>query len=471
MDILQSAYDPERFREQGHALIDMLADYLTDAQSSRPSQPVIPWRAPDEQYEHWKNFLASPGSPGDFFEKILNESIHLHQSRFMGHQVCPPAPLSALAGLMGGLLNNGMAVYEMGGPVTAIERLLIEKTAQILGFDARQAGGFLTSGGTLANLTALLAARSRYTGAHVWKDGHQKPLALMVSAEAHYCVDRAARIMGWGDAGIIKVPVNERFQMRTDQLETLYQHAMEQGMEVIAVVGSACSTSTGSFDDLAAIGRFCSRRNLWFHVDGAHGAALAFSRKHRSVLAGIETADSVALDYHKMLMTPALTTAVVFRQDADSYRTFSQQAQYLFGETEREWYNVAKRSFECTKLMMSIKVYSLLYTYGETLFENYVDQVMENGRIFAAMIALRPQWELAVEPQCNIVCFRHTPPGLSAESTDEHNLGIRRRILEDGRFYIVQTAIHGHTWLRVTLTNPFTSAVEMEELLGFCEGN
>lgn len=240
-------------------------------------------------------------------------------------------------------------------------------------------------------------------------------------------------------------------------------------MEVIAVVGSACSTSTGSFDDLAAIGRFCHSRNLWFHVDGAHGAALAFSRQHRAVLAGIETADSVALDYHKMLMTPALTTAVVFRQDADSYGTFSQQAQYLFGETEREWYNVAKRSFECTKLMMSIKAYSLLYTYGETLFENYVDQVMENGRIFAAMIEAQPQWELAVQPQCNIVCFRHAPPGLSAEATDEHNLRIRRRILEDGRFYIVQTAIHGHTWLRVTLTNPFTSEGEMEELLLFCE--
>ncbi len=469
MDILHSAYNPEHFREQGHALINLLADYLTDAQSSRPSLPVIPWRAPDEQYKHWKTFLASPGSPDDFFEKILNDSIHLHQSRFMGHQVCPPAPLSALAGLLGGLLNNGMAVYEMGGPATAIERLLIEKTAQVLGFDARQAGGFLTSGGTLANLTALLAARSRYAGAHVWKDGHQKPLALMVSAEAHYCVDRAARIMGWGDAGIIKVPVNERFQMRTDLLEMLYRQALEQGVEVIAVVGSACSTSTGSFDDLAAMSRFCHSRNLWFHVDGAHGAALAFSRQHRAVLAGIETADSVALDYHKMLMTPALTTAVVFRQDADSYGTFSQQAQYLFGETEREWYNVAKRSFECTKLMMSIKAYSLLYTYGETLFENYVDQVMENGRIFAAMIEAQPQWELAVQPQCNIVCFRHAPPGLSAEATDEHNLRIRRRILEDGRFYIVQTAINGHTWLRVTLTNPFTSEGEMEELLLFCE--
>ncbi len=478
MDKLQSVYDPEAFRREGHAMIDMLADYLADAQSDAPSLPVIPWRSPEDQYRFWQADLEStqgtesashpPLCTTHFLNKVLEESIHLHQPRYMGHQVCPPAPAAALAGLLAAFLNNGMAVYEMGGPATAIERLLIGEVARQFGFGP-EADGFLTSGGTLANLTALLAARSRFAGADVWREGHHKPLALMVSEEAHYCVDRAARVMGWGEQGIIRVPVNDSFQMRTELLEPLYREAREKGIEVIAVVGSACTTSTGSFDDLAAIGRFCREHDLWFHIDGAHGAALAYSSVHRSTLHGIETADSVALDFHKMLMTPALTTALVFRKGDDSYHTFSQRAQYLFGEAEREWYNMARRSFECTKLMMSVKAYILLRNYGPGLFEEYVDRVIANAQAFAELAGARPGWQLAMQPQCNIVCFRWNPSQVTGVDADDLNLRIRRAVLEDGRFYIVQTNLYGSTWLRVTLTNPFTSREEMLELLEFCE--
>lgn len=469
MNLLEQAYDPETFRRQGHAVVDMLADYLADSFRPAPALPVIPWRRPEAQLQRWQEDLTTPSDadPLLFLQSVLEESIHLHQPRFMGHQVCPPAPLSALAGLLGGLLNNGMAVYEMGGPATAMERIVVETVARHLGFGP-EADGVLTSGGTLANLTALLSARSRF--ADVWQDGHRHSMALMVSEEAHYCVDRAARIMGWGEQGIIKVPVDVQYRMRAEYLEPLYAEAQSKGIAIIAVVGSACSTSTGSFDDLAAIGAFCARHSLWFHVDGAHGAAPIFSTKYKHLLAGIETADSVALDFHKMLMTPALTTALVFRAGRDSYRTFSQHAQYLFSEQEPEWYNIAKRSFECTKLMMSVKVYILLRTYGVELFAEYVDRVIDNGKVFAALLQERPRWETAIAPQCNIVCFRYLPEGADEAETDAVNRRIRETLLEDGRFYIVQTTLKGRLWLRVTLVNPFTTAREMTELLECCEG-
>lgn len=468
MDSLQRAYDPEAFRQQGHQLVDMLADYLAQALSASPDLPVNCWQTPEQQYLQAAQKLSLPDTLS-WMQSILHDSIHLHHPRFMGHQVCPPAPVTALASMMTALLNNGMAVYEMGAPSTALERLLVEQVAAQLGFDASVASGFLTSGGTLANLTALLAARSYYAGADVWCEGHTQPLALMVSEQAHYCVDRAARIMGWGEQGIIKIPVNERFQLRAELLEPAYQAAQARGVQVIAVVGSACTTSTGSFDDLEAIGRFCRRHGLWFHVDGAHGAAVAFSNRHRHLVQGIEQADSVALDFHKMLMTPALVTALVFRQGERSYRTFSQQAEYLFGRTEPEWYHVGKRSLECTKLMMSVKAWALWQSLGAQVFEAYVDKVIANGAAFAEIIRQRPCWELAVEPQCNIVCFRYCPPCLSHAETDALNGRIRQRVLEDGRFYIVQTTLSHRTWLRVTLVNPFTQAEDMEALLTLCE--
>ena len=465
MDILQSAYDPEKFRALGHQLIDLLADHLATVQDRQV--PATSFTPPDAQAAFWQEDLSKPSdNPIDYFKEILGRSVQVQHPRYMGHQVCPPAPLAALSNLIDGLLNNGMAVYEMGMASSTIEQLVVKEVARHMGL-AQGAGGILTSGGTLANLTALLAARARFGEHPVWTKGHQnKQLALMVSEEAHYCVDRAARIMGWGEAGIIKVPVDTRFRMRAEDLTECLEKAKAEGIEVIAVVGSACSTSTGSFDDLNAIADFCEREQLWFHVDGAHGAALALSPEYKQVVAGIERADSIAMDFHKMLLTPVLATALFFKEEADSYQTFSQRAQYLWAQqTEQEWYNLAKRTFECTKLMMGVKVYALIRTYGFDLWEAYLEKVMQNSFHFAGLIKANPDFELAVEPSCNIVCFRYLHKKANADQLNALNLKIRERLLEDGEFYIVQTQLKGDTYLRVTLTNPHTSSEDLEALL------
>ncbi len=467
-DLLLKAYDPEQFRRQGHELVDLLADYLGDALAGRDER-TLRWQPPEAQYQAWQRDAGRDGgAPLELFEQVLAASVHLQNPRYMGHQMSPPAPVAALVGLLGDFLNNGMGVYEMGAPATALERLVTEAVAARLGMGPA-AGGVLTSGGSLANLTALLAARS-VKGDGVWRHGHRKRLALMVSEEAHYCVDRAARIMGWGEEGIIKVPVDERFRMRTELLPACLQAARERGLQVIAVVGSACTTSTGSFDDLHAIADFCAAHDLWFHVDGAHGGALAFSGAFREVVSGIERADSLALDFHKMLLTPSITTALLFRDGRHAYGTFAQQGQYLWSKDEEaEWYNLAKRTFECTKLMLSVKVYSILRTYGWELFDQYVTRVCDLGRRFGALIRETPDLELATDPACNIVCFRYRPPGMSEEEADTVNQNIRQNLLENGRFYFVQTKLRGHTWQRCTLTNPFTTEEHLRELLGKLE--
>lgn len=462
---MKNAYDPDTFREWGHRLIDELADHLEQSHRGDPV-PAIRWRPPQEELKYWEadreSGLAS--DPMSLFREVLAYSVNLHHPQYAGHQISPPLPVSALAGLVGDLLNNGMGVYEMGAAATAIERVVAREVAGKLGFGPAS-DGVLTSGGSLANLTALLAARS-VKGDGVWKEGQREPLALLVSEEAHYCVDRAVRIMGWGAAGIIKVPVDEQFRMRTEELSTCLERAKKAGRRVIAVVGSACSTSTGAFDDLEAIAAFCQEHGLWFHVDGAHGAPVAFSRKYAHLVRGIEKADSVAMDFHKMLMTPSVTTALLFRDGDDSYRTFQQQGQYLWNrDEEAEWHNLAKRTFECTKLMLSLKVYSILRIYGWELFDQYVTTVIDNGRLFARLIRQHPSLELAVSPQCNIVCFRYVRPGMDSAETDGYNEGIRQKMLEDGSFYIVKTRLHGQTWLRSTLTNPFTEERHLKRLL------
>lgn len=176
------------------------------------------------------------------------------------------------------------------------------------------------------------------------------------------------------------------------------------------------------------------------------------------------------MDFHKMLLTPVLATALVFRNGQHAYRTFAQRAQYLWeGQTEEEWHNMAKRTFECTKYMIGMKVYSLLRTYGTALWTAYVDRVVGNGRLFSQLLQADGRFELAVEPSCNIVCFRYRAEGMDTAGLNALNARIRQRLLEEGQFYMVQTMLRGELFLRVTLTNPFTSEADLRALLQRCE--
>jgi L-2,4-diaminobutyrate decarboxylase len=465
--IIEKVFSSEYFRQQGHALIDQLADYLGRVET-REEDILLPYHRPEVALDFWQKDIEKPllDDASELFQTVVERSIHLHHPRAMGHQVPPPAPMAALAGLVSNVLNNGMAVYEMGMTANGMERVVTDWMAKHLGF-TEKANGLVTSGGTLANLTAMLTARAVKAPTTVWTEGSSDKLAIIVSEQAHYCIDRAARIMGLGTQGIIKVPTDARYKMRTELLEEYYQKATADGFVVFAIVGSCCTTSTGSFDDLEAVADFAEKHNLWFHADGAHGGAAIFSKKYRKILRGVERADSVVIDFHKMMMTPALATALIYRNGADSYHTFQQKAQYLWATTEEDWYSSGKRTFECTKAMIALKTYTLIRLYGEAAFEANVDTLFDLGKNFAQQVRARPLFELAVEPECNIVCFRINDG--SGRDLNELNAKILQKIIEHGRFYFVQTNLHSVVYLRVSLMNPLTNAQDLTELLDTIE--
>lgn len=471
--LLEKAFDPESFRENGHRLIDILADYLIKARSDKELK-VLPWQPPDELAAFWRSDLSRscPQDTGaamaEFCRNLLARSTHLHHPKNMGHQVSAPAPMAALMDLVSALLNNSMAIYEVGPSSTAIEQVIMEWLGQILGM-GKNSGGILTSGGSVGNLTGLLAARQHKTDYDIWEEGFSPEtghLAVMVSSESHYSVARAVKIMGWGKQGIVKIPVNERMEIDPGTLENTFQQAINEGKQVIAVVANACSTSTGSYDPLEPIADFCRTHSLWFHVDAAHGSGAALTSQYKHLLKGIEHADSVVIDFHKMMLCPSLATAVMFKHGANAYETFSQKADYLLDREKRgDWFDIAHRTLECTKKMMSIKVYALLKIYGAELFKDFVTRAYGLAKAFAKLIRGMDDFELALEPASNIVCFRFTPADVSFDELDELNAGICNRLKEDGEYYIVQTVIGGRTYLRATLMNPFTALEDLRQLL------
>ena len=462
-ELLKKVYSPKDFKCNGRQLIDDLAKHLSQVFGENQHR-VIPWKEPNESLAFWKDFLKN-GKSEEFFEQVLKHSTHVHHPKYIGHQISPAAPITLLTAMISAALNNGTAVYEMGLVTNPMERIITELLCDKIGYDDNSSG-FLTSGGTLANLTALLSARKAKVHTDVWNEGHTKPLGIMVSEEAHYCIERAVKIMGLGEQGIIKVPTKSDFSMDISVLESHYQQAIQQGIEVFAIVGSAPSTATGILDNLDLIGSFAQKHKLWYHVDAAHGGAALFSSKYKHTLNGISKSDSVVIDGHKMMMMPGITTALVYKDGSASNATFSQKADYLLEDSkEADWYNSGKRTFECTKNMMALHWFSLLKSYGEEVFDEFVTTLYDLGKVFGKMIMNENRFELATLPMTNIVCFRYSNTQLGTNSLNRINAQIRQELLEDGEFYIVQTKLRGMHYLRVTIMNPFTTEKHLGQLL------
>jgi L-2,4-diaminobutyrate decarboxylase len=465
---IPSTFNPEEFRKEGRKLVDRLSDYLTDALSGK-EMPVLPWKDPDQLAE----FFSFDSAGGDeesldaFIKRIIDNSIHIHHPHYIGHQVTSPLPVAVLVQFCTTLLNNGAAIYEMGPVNMAMERNVIKKFGSLIGY-ATGSDGIFTHGGTAGNLTAMLAARQVKTDYNIWEEGVgnlEKP-AYMISEQAHYSVGRNVKIMGLGDESIVKIPVDRYFRIRTDLLEEIKTVAEKKGVHIISVVASSCSTATGSYDDLEGVADFCEKYNLWMHVDGAHGMGVLFSDKYRNLVKGIERADSVVIDFHKMLLVPALNTLVMFRNGERSYETFAQKASYLFEKSQKNvWYNSAIRTIECTKSALGIIAYAAIKYFGNNYYRQYIDSRYDLAASFAQVIKSDSKLEIAAEPESNIICFRFAPKEYDDISLNRINSEIRDRIIKEGSFYIVQAELDGNIWLRLTIINPVTSLDDLKELL------
>ncbi len=460
---IRHAYDPEQFRADGHRLIDQLADQLGTWQAREGV--VLPWIDPLHARAAWaaKSLRAESGELVEDLMSIARASTALIHPRCMAHQVPPPLPGAALAELVSALLNNGLAIAEMGPAGVPIELAVIRWMANKLGFGSA-AGGVLTSGGSVGNLTALLAMRQAKAGHDAWSAGAHEgpPLAVIVPRDAHYSIARTLHIMGWGDGGAIPANIGETHRLTAHAVEEALAHA--NGRRVIGIVAAACSTAVGMFDPLHELADVADKHGLWLHVDAAHGGGAALSRTEREKLAGIERADSVVWDAHKLMMMPALVTAVLFRNGDHAYEAFAQRASYLFAggdPRERSW-DLGTRTLECTKRMMAIEVWTQLRVHGEELFGAIVDRQVHLARLLAAKVSAAPDFELALAPESNIVCYRYTG---GTGDLDAANRALRQRVVEDGRFYIVGTQLPRGYFLRSTLMNPLIEPSDLDALL------
>jgi L-2,4-diaminobutyrate decarboxylase len=408
-------------------------------------------------------------SLADFLSQYLATTTRLHHPAYLAHQVAVPYYTGALGSLIDGFTNNAMAIYEMGPGAASIEYFVINWMLAKVGWqpaplnrrlardDSPHGGGVLTHGGSLANLTALLIARNQ-VAPEAWEMGVPPDLALLAPAESHYSIARAAGVLGIGRKAIFPLAVDGRGAVVPEQLAVAYERLRSEGKRPIALVANACQTAVGIYDPLQEIGEFCHTHHIWFHVDGAHGASALVSEKYRHLMKGVETADSLTWDAHKMLRTPVLCAALLVRDHRPLDTAFQQEASYLFHEKEQPGVDLAHRTFECTKAGLGLKLFMVLGALGERGLAEYIERQWELAVKAHEYIQQQQDFECAVRPQSNILCFRIT-------GSDRKQLQIRDALNAQGQFYLSSTSYQGKRFLRMALMNPHTRLEDIQRLI------
>lgn len=477
---LRSLFSPEHAHELLGLLAETLSEHFGEVLSGKG--PVQRWELPLQKISRAGQRLdeaplSTAHSPlpdsaariRDLMREALAAGQNLHHPHYIGHQVPGPLPLAGVFDAIATITNQVMAVYEMGPWATAVERALIERMGAVLGLPQGQFAGLITSGGSIANLTALLTARNVVHG-ETWKSGVAAlatPPVILVQQDAHYCIARAVGILGLGTNQLVRVGLDTQRRMDPDQLEESLRQYRERGIPVTAVVACACATPIGAFDPLEPIAEICQRYGVWLHVDAAHGAAAAFSPKYRHLVAGLGRADSSICDAHKMMHVPALCAFVFYRDKAHRFSAFQQDAPYLFDPSALGMaeYDCGLMTMECTKRASAYGLWGTWATLGPQVFADLIDVTFNLAASAWEFLQNQPDFEAPYRPQCNIVVFRHTPAGVPAEKWNDLNREVRRQLIESGEFYVSQTTIDGVAYLRMTMINPLTELAMIEQLI------
>jgi L-2,4-diaminobutyrate decarboxylase len=407
---------------------------------------------------------------GQIIDLYARTGIQVYSPGYMGRQFSGPLPVSAVVDLVSAVLTQPASFYEAGQLPNVAERIMGEELNRFLGFPADSFTMVTTSGGSLANLTAILAARNRrYPDA--WRDGlagNAARPAIAVGEDVHYSVTRAAGILGIGDGQIVRLPLDAERRIDPARVRSTLDAAAARGLDVFCLVASAGSTSTGAIDPFDVLADIAAERGLWLHVDGAHGASLLVSDQLRPRLRGIERVDSLAWDAHKTMFVPAVCTMLFYRDEASAVGAFHQEASYVFEKSADIYtaFDAANKNFECTKRPMIMSLWVPWALYGSAPFAEKLEQLCAMTADARAILAQAVDFVPLHRPHSNILCFRYLPK----QPLDDFALGklqseIRTSVRARGRFFISKVDLDGQAALRVVFMNHRITADHFHQLL------
>jgi aromatic-L-amino-acid decarboxylase len=465
------ALDVEEFRRLGYRAVDLAAAHLAGVRERPVFQPMTP----DERRAVLEQPLPAAGmAPDDildtFARAILPHPMGNGHPRFFGWVNSPPAPIGVLAELLAAAMDPSCA----GGDHAAIylERCVVRWLMELVGFPTGAEGdtsmGLLVSGGSMASLTCLAAARHRAASQDGWnirRDGLQHlgtDLVLYLSQEGHTCIHKAAELLGLGVRALRVIPVDADLRLDVAALRDAVTADRAAGRRPFCVVVSAGTVNSGTVDPLDKIADLCAAEGLWFHVDGAYGAVGVLDPAVAPLYKGMERADSLALDPHKWLCVPIECGCALVRDGALLRDTFSLVPPYIRIEEGADpsalpWYS--EYGFQQTRGFRALKLWMTLQHAGRAGLSAMIAGHNRLARRLAALVAGAPDLELVTPVELSIVLFRYVPASLTEDSAsmDTLNKAIMEEIQAGGVAFLTGTILRGAFALRACIVGYATT--------------
>jgi aromatic-L-amino-acid decarboxylase len=463
-------FDAESRRALGCQLIDRINEYY----SSLPDRPVqLP--ANQRTFASLQDPIPEFGAEtaeaaaailDDACRELIDKGFHVPSANYFGLMNPTPTYMAVLAEALVATLNPQLATLARSQLASKIENETVRWVGERvfgtrstcggeIGPAAQDGGagfaGTFTSGGNEANFTAIAVALAAHFPKYI-ENGTAAIGAQPVfyaSAEAHHSLDKSAGLLGLGRRALRRIAITDRLQLDTHKLAARIAEDYATGLKPFCVIGTAGTTNSGAVDDLEALADICRRYGLWFHVDGAYGAAATFSDAHRDLVRGIEQADSVTIDPHKWLAMP-FAAGVILTRHADTLRkAFEVTTPYMPRVADSELVDNFKVSAQWSRRMNSLKLWLTLRVHGRRAYEELIDRQLRLARTFYDWLSGSEHFEPAGPMYLPIVNFRVRANGRSEEDIAAANAAVVEEITRDGQLWISSTVVNGRSVMRM----------------------
>ena len=462
--------DPPDWADMGtlsHRILDDAIAYLKDVRE----RPV--WREmPDKVRSFFSAPLPREPAPvADVYDDVARNVMpypmgNIHPrfwSWYMGSSNFTGALGDFLAAIQGSNLGGGNHAAGL------MDSQVVNWLKEMVGFPAA-ASGTLVSGGSMANIIGLTVARNVKAGVDVRERGVSaipKPLRYYASDQVHSCHRKGMEALGLGNRALRRIPTDADLRIDIAALKAAIAEDRDAGFKPACVIGTAGTVNTGAIDDLQALAEVAAGEDLWFHVDGCIGALIAIAPENRSLVAGIEQADSIALDPHKLLHAPFEAGCALVRDASQHRNTFAVTPEYLEsaprGLASGEW--LFDYGLQTSRGFRALKIWMALREHGVEKFGRLIDQSIAQARYLTGLIEADPALELMAPTTVNIVSFRHRLNGTPEESLKAFNTEIMLRLQEEGIAALSDTTVHGRHCLRVAIANHRTRREDLDLLV------
>ncbi|KAL5332224.1 glutamate decarboxylase [Aspergillus crustosus] len=413
--------------------------------------------------------IAPPDTPRPLAEvitqacEIFSSRASVNHRRFFSYIPSPVSPLSFLGDVLTSCFNVFSGSFEAGPGITAVELSLVTWLAEKIGLRASTAGGIFVSGGSMANLTALIVARDQKLNENERAKG-----VVYISTQTHFCIPKALRIIGFLSSQIRIIPCDGEFRMDVYELQKQIMQDLSVGLRPFLVVATCGSTGTGSIDPLGSISGLASEHNLWMHVDGSFGVSAALSTAHRHLVNGLARADSIAWDAHKWLFQTYGCGVVLVKEKRHLRASFASTAEFMQdidSIVEDDKPNLWNYGVELTRPARHMRLWFSLQVLGANVLGDMIDRGFKLAEGAAREIRMLDGWEVVAPARMAILNARYSIKGKSEEELNAINASVPGRLIERNVAAISTTRFGDRVALRFCMINPLTTDEDVREFV------